>query len=234
MAIGLLYLWLANFPLARGEAWSWWTLLLSGTVGFGSFLSYLGYGYLDTWHGTGTVALLPLFVFGMYKSRRILRPAVPLKTALRNGLQRNWKSISGLGRALMLFTALGMILAGATIMVVGMTTVFVPQDLEYMKVTKEDLHELNPKLIPLIAHDRAGFGGGLCSCGFAVLLSVWCARPSRSLWQVLLLAGLSGFGAAIGVHFAVGYTDFMHLAPAYTGFGIYLFGLCLIRTEVPR
>jgi len=36
-------------------------------------------------------------------------------------------------------------------------------------------------LIPLIAHDRAGFGGGLCCTGLTVFFCVWCARPSRSL-----------------------------------------------------
>lgn len=60
IAIGFLYLWLAEFPLGRSEAWAWWTLLVSGTIGFGSFLAYLGYGYLDGWHGAGTLALLPL------------------------------------------------------------------------------------------------------------------------------------------------------------------------------
>src|SRR5271170_3115082 len=51
IAIAVLYFWLAEFPLAAGEAWAWWTLAASGIVGFGSFLTYLGYGYLDTWHG---------------------------------------------------------------------------------------------------------------------------------------------------------------------------------------
>ena len=50
IAIAVLYLWLAAFPLKAGDAWAWWALCVSGIVGFGSFLSYLGYGYLDTWH----------------------------------------------------------------------------------------------------------------------------------------------------------------------------------------
>jgi len=59
IAIGTLYLWLAEFPFRRGDAWAWWTLLLSGFVGFLSFLGYLGYGYLDSWHGIATLLLLP-------------------------------------------------------------------------------------------------------------------------------------------------------------------------------
>src|SRR5437879_372624 len=42
LAIGVLYLWLVEFPLARGEPWAWWTLALSGLAGFASFLTYLG------------------------------------------------------------------------------------------------------------------------------------------------------------------------------------------------
>src|SRR4051794_36011852 len=68
--IGILYLWLAEFPLARGEAWAWWTFVVSGLVGFASFLAYLGYGYLDTWHGAATLVLLPMFLLGLLVSQR--------------------------------------------------------------------------------------------------------------------------------------------------------------------
>jgi hypothetical protein len=47
MAVGGIYMWLAEFPLKNGRAWAWWILLFSGSIGFGSFLTYLGYGYLD-------------------------------------------------------------------------------------------------------------------------------------------------------------------------------------------
>ena len=51
ISIGALYMWLAEFPLRLGQAWAWWLFIVSGVSGFGSFLAYLGYGYLDTWHG---------------------------------------------------------------------------------------------------------------------------------------------------------------------------------------
>src|SRR5262245_20190242 len=62
IAVAILYLWLAVFPLRRGFQWAWWAFVLSGALGFGSFLTYLGYGYLDSWHGVATVALLPVFL----------------------------------------------------------------------------------------------------------------------------------------------------------------------------
>jgi hypothetical protein len=64
VAVGTLYTYLICFPLRCGEAWAWWLLTVSGAAGFLSFLAYLGYGYLDTWHGVGTALLLPVLSSG--------------------------------------------------------------------------------------------------------------------------------------------------------------------------
>jgi hypothetical protein len=224
-------MWLAEFPLRQGEAWAWWTLLLSGIVGFGSFLAYLGYGYLDTWHGVATLFLLPCFVIGLVRSYRMVGSPRGL-TALRTPSVRfHWLSTAGIGRASLLIVGIGLIGAGFTILLVGITIVFVPQDLTFMMLRVDDFDNINPRLIPLIAHDRAGFGGGLCAVGVAIFCSVWCGMPSKSLWQVLCLAGSVGFGCAIGIHFLVGYTDFIHLLPAFMG--AITFGIGLILSYRP-
>jgi hypothetical protein len=124
-------------------------------------------------------------------------------------------------------TAAGVTGAGLTILTVGMTAVFVPTDLVYMGVGVDELHALNPRLVPLIAHDRAGFGGALLSAGVAAGMCVWYGRPSVALWQALALAGVVGFTPAVGVHFAIGYTDAVHLAPAIMGAALYAVGLLL-------
>src|SRR5262249_43841664 len=128
ITIGILYLWLAEFPLRNGEAWAWWALAASGTVGVSSFLTYLGTGYLDAWHGAATVPLLLVFAGGLLRSRGLLT-STPVRSLLLPGSAPSWSSAAGLGRALLLCTAVGQIGAGATISVVGMTSVFVPQDL---------------------------------------------------------------------------------------------------------
>lgn len=73
---------------------------------------------------------------------------------------------------------------------------------------------MNTHLVPLIAHDRAGFGGALVSCGVAMFISVLYARVSRSLWQALAIAGAAGFITAIGVHPVIGYTRLSRASPA--------------------
>ncbi len=227
MSIGLLYMWLAAFPLRRGEAWVWWLFVLTGLLGFGSFLAYLGYGYLDTWHGTATLLLLPCFVLGLVRSAALLpRPLRP-QALLEPVVPLAWNSRFALGRLCLLLTAIGMSGGGLTILLIGTTRVFVPQDLEFMGLLPADLQQINPRLIPLIAHDRAGFGGGVLTTGVAIFFSVWCAAPSRSLWQVLCLAGVIGFAAAIGIHPIVGYDDLVHLAPALLGAVMFLVGIVL-------
>ena len=227
IAIGTMYLWLAEFPLRRREAWAWWLFLVSGLVGFGSFLAYLGYGYLDTWHGVATLALLPCFAVGMARTHFRLRAPRGLSCLLHSGDDAPWSSRVGLGRACLLATSIGMIGAGLTITTVGMTCVFVPQDLEYIGLDAANLQLINPRLIPLIAHDRAGFGGGVFTSGVLLLGSVWCGRFSRSVWQALAFAGVVGFTTAIGIHPLIGYNDAVHLAPAVGGALLFAAGLVL-------
>jgi hypothetical protein len=226
LAIGTLYLWLVAFPLRDGEEWAWWTLLISGTAGFVSFLSYLIYGYLDTWHATATVGMLPLYVAGMWMTRKLLPVRTEGLCSLWDpGMEVTLRTRAGIGRACLLFVGMGMTAAGLVITILGSTVVFVPQDITYLGFNATQLHAISPHLVPLIAHDRAGFGGGLASCGLAVLLIVWKSRPGLALWQALLVGGLVGFGCAIGVHFPMRYLSVSHLLPAWMGALLYSAGI---------
>lgn len=237
VAVGTLYLWLVAFPLRRGEEWAWWAMLISGTVGFVSFFCCLLYHYVDTWHGTASAVLLPMYVFGMVKTRALLggtREGV--RSLLRPGVPLAWKSREDAGRLCLLFVGLGMVLAGCVIMILGSTVVFVPQDLVFFGFSPEQLNAINPRLVPLIAHDRAGFGGGLASCGLCVFLVMWKSPVTRALWQALLFAGLMGFGCAIGIHYPMGYRSVSHLAPAWVGALVYVVGILSLRpspSDVP-
>jgi hypothetical protein len=230
IAIAVLYLWLAAGPLRAGEEWAWRAFAISGAAGFLSFLAYLGYGYLDTWHGTATLAILPCFLVGLIRSSRIARVSSNRTSALDAGAPLALRT----GRILLLATAGGLIAAGLTIIVVGMTIVFVPQDLHFMALQREMLMDISPRLIPLIAHDRAGFGGGLASTGILIAFCAWYAPGSRAFRQAILISGLAGFGCAIGIHYVEGYTDMSHLAPAILGGLIFLVAALLEIAGSPQ
>jgi hypothetical protein len=150
---------------------------------------------------------------------RLLRQSVPIRISSRDGF----------GRCCLILSAFGMIGGGLTIQWIGMTSVFVTTDLEFMGISRQELHNINDRLIPLIAHDRAGFGGAVTTVGLMSLLTAWFARPSRSLWQALMTGGLAGWSTAVFVHPAIGYTDVLHLAPAVIGAALFMLGLILTR-----
>jgi hypothetical protein len=232
IAIGMMYLWLVVGPMACGKRWAWELLAASGAVGFASFLAYLGYGYLDTWHGTATAILAPLFLTGLVVSRRSI---------VWQERERRWlawpewlKSRRGrrcVGSVFLLAASTGMLGGGLTIMTVGMTTVFVPEDVEFMGLGRSELHAINPRLVPLIAHDRAGFGGAVCCCGVLLAGAVWRGELDRAGRQALAIAGLAGFGTAIFVHPAIGYNNAWHLSPAVAGALLFAVGWWLTRAK---
>ena len=234
IAVGILYIWLAIFPLKNRESWSWWVLLYSGLYGFGSFLTYLGYGYFDSWHGAGTLLLIPLFIAGLYYSYLNQVQKFQVKSFLIKNKPFNLKSKEGIGNLCIAFTAFGLFAGGITIMIVGMTSVFVPQDFGYMQINVCGLEDINANLIPVIAHDRASFGGGIATIGVMLYCILWYATPTRILWETLAVAVSIGFYAAIGVHFFIGYLDFSHLLPAYFGLLTFCIGLYLTHDAMVK
>ena len=218
VSIGTGYLWLAAFSMQGRAAWAWWALVFSGGVGFLAFLTYLGQGYLDSWHGVATLFLLPVFLLGLWRARpdRLSLGAAWMEGRQSDGQCGRW------GRMLLSTCAVGLVLAGGTIAIFGMTTVFVPSDLRFIGLDVGALSHISHSLIPVISHDRAGFGGGLCSIGCLLLFMARCAPLTRSFVEVVAVMGMAGFGAAIGVHFAVGYLDFLHLLPAFLGLLLFL------------
>jgi len=231
--VGVLYAYLILFPLRQGQAWAWWLLAISGTAGSGSFLAYLGYGYLDTWHGLGTALLLPVFVLGLLRSRRLLgHPASPLVLLLPARDLDRPSARRRAGMACLLLGAAGTALGGLTILWVGITDTFVPEDLAFMGLSVEQLQAVNPRLVPLMAHDRAGFGGAVFTLGLTAFFCLWRSSAGRALWEAMLVSGSVALAAAIGVHWFVGYIDLWHLAPALAAAASLIVGLALTVPSV--
>lgn len=226
ISIGIIYAQLSLHGLQSGIHWTRAVLLASGAVGFSSFFLFIGYGYFDYLHAVLALLLLPLFLLALRTPASRHLPALPPE---RHN-DRVWK-MALWGQ--LLFVVIGFALTGAGLVIslIGITGVFVPSDLVFLCVSAEMLHAFNERLIPLIAHDRAGFGGALVSDGLAVLLiSLWGFRRGEAwVWWTLLLAGIPGFAAGIGIHFAVGYVDFVHLLPAYIAVLLFLAGLVLAK-----
>jgi dihydroorotate dehydrogenase len=214
IAIGVLYAQLAVFPLRAGEPWARRAITVSASVGFFSFFLFLGFGYFDPLHALVTLLLLPFFLLGLLGPRATARPgAMPPAW----GTGRPW------GQLLFVAVGAGLLLGGISLAGIGVTHVFVPEDLAFMGTTRAALDAASARLVPLIAHDRASLGGALVANGLGVLLAaLWGYRPgARWLWWTLFGSGVPGFVAAVGTHFAVGYTDVWHLGPALTGMAMY-------------
>lgn len=218
IAIGVLYAGLALIPMRRGQRWARRAMLISGAFGFASFFLFFGFGYFDPLHALVTVLLLPFFLLGLSGSR-----SQPAAAPSRPRPQRGWPW----GQFLFLAVGVGLLLGGFSLAAIGVTVVFVPEDLAFMGTTRAALDAASPRLVPLIAHDRASLGGALISNGLGVLLAaLWGYQPgARWLWWTLFWSGVPGFVAALGTHLAVGYTDLGHLTPALPGAGLYLAAL---------
>lgn len=226
LTLGALYLWLAAYPLDNGQGWAWAIFAISGAFGFGSFLLYIGYGYLDWWHGSATIFLLIVFLLGLVRAKPARLTSFSFHwLPAKNRVDPRDKANHGM--CLLFVYALGLMSAGAVICIVGVTTVFVPQDIDFIQLCAADIDAISADLLGVIAHDRAGFGGALFSTGVTIWLILVNAEPSRSLWQTLFLSGLVGFGCALGIHFYVGYIDFVHLLPGYAGAAIFITAMAL-------
>jgi dihydroorotate dehydrogenase len=222
VSIGLLYAHLAFYGVRRGLHWAWNSIRVSAVLGFSSFFLFVLFGYFDWLHALASLLLLPFFVIGLRKPL----PARQASPALDLENDRIWR-VGLVGQFLFVVIGLGLMLAGITIAGYGAFTVFVPQDLNFMGISRAALEQANARLLPLVAHDRSGFGGALWSDGLAVLTSsLWgFERGARWVWRMLLLSGSVGFVSTLAVHFVVGYVDIAHLLPAYIGFVMFVFGL---------
>jgi hypothetical protein len=231
ISVGILYTCLSLFGVRRGLHWAKVALLTSAFAGFASFFLFLGFGYFDPFHAFVTAVLLQFLLLALHSR---LPPRVD---TVGPDLIEDWRwRASQWGQLLYIIHGAVLITAGSIISYVGSTTVFVAEDLMFMQTTAEQIKAANDRLLPLIAHDRATFGGMLISVGFAVLLpSLWGFRiGERWLWWALLLGGLSGYVVTIIVHIAVGYTHLGHLAPAFGGLAVLVIGSALSHPYLGR
>ncbi|MFC5450819.1 dihydroorotate dehydrogenase [Paenibacillus aestuarii] len=221
LSIGIFYYQLAHHGLQYGLHWARTAVYTSCAVGFSSFFLYLGYGYFDPLHAAVAVMLLPMLLLSLrgWKDRPSRKP--PSLTNDRIWRRAQW------GQCCWVVLGFALAIGGLVISGIGITSVFVPTDLDYIGLSAEQIGAWNDRLIPLIAHDRAGFGGALLSLAVAITGSaLWGVNQGEKwLWWTFLLGGLPGFAAGLLVHIHIGYTDFWHLLPLYIAVLLYAGGL---------
>ncbi len=236
VALGVLYVGLAAGGLRQGWPWAREAYLVSGWIGFPSLLYFLGFGFLEPLHTAVAVVLFPMFLIAV---RRL--PDRPRWTLRADGPEDERRRAL-VGQLLVVCTGAGLFIGGVVVSAVGLTDVFVASDLVFLRTGADDLTAANPRLLPFIAHDRAGFGGALMAAAAAItLLSAWGWRRGEAwVWWSLALAAVAGFLPAVVVHGVIHYTDAVHLAPVVVGMGLTLTALVLARPylcaprEVPR
>jgi hypothetical protein len=248
VSIGLLYGALAVYGVRANVSWARRALTVSAAIGFASYFLWMGFGYFDPIHALATGALFICFTLSTGLTARLAkarlsrkRPPAPVRL---RGLPL-LRSLRGLrldafvrahrpGQLIFMLIGGGMVAAGLAIAAIGVTVVFVPEDLQFMHTTAAQLRAASPHLVPLIAHDRAGFGGALVADGVGVLLAAWWGyrAGARWLWWTFVVAGIPGFAAAIGTHLVVGYLNWWHLFPALLAAGAYLVGLAIAYPDL--
>lgn len=223
---GFLYMRIARYGVRYGMYWAKKAIHTAGIVGFFGILLFIGFGYFDWLHGLLWLMLLPFFWIGYRTTRNFSEHP----TSSNRTNHSAWKK--GLwGQFAFVILGFSFILGGFVISTIGVTGVFVPTDLIYICMTPDQLNEINNRLIPVIAHDRAGLGSSLISVGLLVLmLALWSFQQGEKwVWYTFLIGGIPAFSAGIFIHFAIGYISFIHILPAYFALLLFVIGLVLSK-----
>ncbi|WP_336204056.1 hypothetical protein [Nonomuraea sp. LPB2021202275-12-8] len=225
VAIGVLYAGLAAGGARRGWPWAREAYLVSGCVGFTAVLYLFAHGYVEPLHTALTAVLFPMFLAAVRRP-----PDRPRWTPRPEGAERDRRRALT-GQLLMVITGIGLFAGGVAVSAVGLTSVFVASDLEFLGAGPDTLRAAGARLLPFISHDRAGFGGALMAAALAItLLSAWGWRRGESwVWWTLALAAVAGFAPAVVAHLAIGYLDLWHLAPVLIGMIVTATALTLSR-----
>ncbi|WP_077356721.1 hypothetical protein [Virgibacillus halodenitrificans] len=221
---GILYIQLARNGIKANMHWAKIAFHSAAIIGFLGIFLFIGFGYFDWLHGLYWLILLPVYLLSFKEAKQVKG-----SPASRHGTNdRAWK-LGLYGQLLFVMLGFFIIIGGIVISTIGVTKVFVDTDLSFICMTPEMLDQINNKLIPVIAHDRAGFGSALVSVGLLVLmLSLWGFRQGASwVWNTIAIGALPAFIAGIGTHLYIGYTDFIHLLPVYFLVLLYVVGLIL-------
>ena len=127
LSVSILYVALSLYGSRRGMHWAHVAMLASASAGFASFFLFLGFGYFDPFHAFVTAVLLQLLLLAAHCDLPRERHTSPPE--LTN--DRAWRR-SQWGQLIFIVHGAVLVVAGCVIAFIGITTVFVPEDLEFM------------------------------------------------------------------------------------------------------
>jgi hypothetical protein len=226
LGLGGLYGIVGVEAVRRGVHGATSAVVASALTGFASFFAFFGFGYFDVLHAFVAVVLFQITVqimTGIDGTEQPHSSPPDIEDPLWRRAQ--W------GQLIWILHAVGLLIAGGVILVIGMTHVFVSEDLTFLCLSAEEAQRLDSRLVGVVAHDRATLGGMLLASGtVALLLMLWCFRRGANwVGRAMIVLGLPAYAAALGVHFWVGYTDWRHLVPAWAGCSLWAAGGWLSR-----
>jgi hypothetical protein len=224
LGLGIIYLALSWQGSRGGHHWAYKTIISSAFIGFFSFFLFLGFGYFDPFHAFVTAIMFQFLALAMHSDL----PAVKDRPLPELTNDADWQR-SQWGQLLMVVHGATLIVAGIVICGFGVTTVFIEDDLNFMETSYDEICFANPMLLPLVAHDRATFGGMTLSTGLAILMSaLWgFRRGHRWLWRALMMGGTICYVMTLWIHWKVGYVSQRHMIPVYLGIAMLWTSGCL-------
>lgn len=224
LGLGVIYLTLSWQGSRGGHHWAYKAIISSAFVGFFSFFLFLGFGYFDPFHAFVTAIMFQFLALAMHSDLPTIKHR-PLPELTNDA---DWQR-SQWGQLLMVVHGATLIVAGCVICGFGVTTVFIEDDLNFMETSYDEICVANPMLLPLVAHDRATFGGMTLSTGLAVLMSaLWgFRRGHRWLWKALMTGGTICYVMTLWIHWKVGYVSQRHMIPVYLGIAMLWTSGCL-------
>lgn len=224
ISASIIYFQLARHGLRQYLHWSKIAFHSSAIMGFLCFFLFIGYGYFDWLHRLFWVVLLIVYVLSVKEGIR----AKHFPTSPYGHNDRSWR-LANFGQLMFVILGVALIIGGIVISAIGITKVFISTDIAYLCMSAEIINELNDKLIPVIAHDRVGFGSVLITIGLLVfMIALWGYRRGEQwVWNTLTIGAIPAFATGIGTHFYIGYTTFIHLLPVYILVVLYMAGLVL-------
>ncbi len=231
LGLGWLYAVLAWRGIRHAVDGAKTAVVASALAGFVSFFGFLGFGYFDTLHAFVAAVLFQLTVQLMVGTdggqAAVVVPCDDEDACWRRA---QW------GQLCWVVHAIGLVLAGCVILAIGMTQVFVSEDLAFLCMDAEGVRALGERVVSVVAHDRATLGGMLWASGVGMLLPVlWCHQRGASwLWWAIAGLGAPAYAATLGMHAWVGYTDWRHIVPAFLGLALWAGGLWLSRGYLKR